>query len=128
MWEHFTTKPYLSEVRFIDHVLTPWSSWMLAASPKATSEKADLVKEFMERLSESVRRFDDADSRKSTSKDFVMKQFDYPEDDVKAWLEGVKYPSTVRIVEQKTLDNTLSFVTSACSRSFRTDKLVLQDT
>lgn len=118
MWEHFTTKPYLDEVRFIDHVLTPWSSWMIAASTKA--RQSDLLKDFMSRLSESVRQFDDQTARASSSKEFVMNHFKYPEEDVKAWLEGVKYPSDVQVVEQKTLENTLE-----CASRYRCSLQVL---
>lgn len=110
MWEHFTTKPFLSELRFIDHVLTPWSSWMIVASPALTSspKRAEVLKTFLANLSSSIRAFDDAEARKTSSKEFVIGHFGYPEVDVEAWLESVRYPTVgVEVVKRGTIKETL---------------------
>jgi hypothetical protein len=110
MWEHFTTKPYLSELRFIDHVLTPWSSWLIVAAPSLTSspERSAVLRTFLSNLSTSIHKFDAADARATSSKDFIIGHFGYPEVDVKAWLEGVRYPTTgVEVVERETIEKTL---------------------
>lgn len=109
MWEHFTTKPYLSELRFIDHVLTPWSSWLIVAPPAIASSPA--LKTFLANLSESIHSFDAADARKGSSKEFIIGHFGYPKEDVEAWLEGVTYPQTgVEVVERETIEKTLKWV------------------
>lgn len=110
MWEHFTTKPFLSELRFIDHVLTPWSSWVIVASTALTSspERSAVLKTFLSNLSDSIHAFDDATARETTSKEFIIGHFSYPEEDVKAWLDTVTYPKTgVEEVERTTIAKTL---------------------
>lgn len=108
MWEHFTTKPFLSELRFIGHVPTPWASWMVVASPSLVSSRAEQLKKFLADLSESIHAFDDAEARKSSSKEFIKGHFGYPEEDVQAWLDQVTYPKVgVDVVEKSTIQRTL---------------------
>ncbi|SGY82267.1 BQ5605_C009g05556 [Microbotryum silenes-dioicae] len=116
MWEHFTTKPYLSELRFISHVPTPWASWIIVASSgvlSTPSQKNQLIS-FLKNLTLSVEDFDSETSRKGKSKQFVMNQFGYPEVDVVSWLEGVSYPKNgVQKVERKTMQLTLETLEQA---------------
>lgn len=106
MWEHFTTKPFLSELRFIDHVLTPWSSWLIVAPPTLTSDAR--LTQFLADLSASIHAFDAADARKGSSKEFILGHFGYEEEDVEAWLETVRYPTAgVEVVERATIVKTL---------------------
>ncbi|SCZ97945.1 BZ3500_MvSof-1268-A1-R1_Chr3-3g06475 [Microbotryum saponariae] len=116
MWEHFTTKPYLSELRFISHVPTPWASWIIVASSgvlSTPSQKTHLIS-FLKDLTLSVEDFDSEASRKGKSKEFVMNQFGYPEVDVVSWLEGVSYPKNgVQKVERKTMQLTLETLEQA---------------
>ena len=108
MWEHFTTKPFLNELRFIGHVPTPWASWMIVASPTLCSSRAEQLKKFLADLSDSIHAFDNAEARSSTSKEFIKGHFGYPEEDVEAWLKQVEYPSTgVEVVERATIEKTL---------------------
>ena len=110
MWEHFTTKPFLSELRFIDHVLTPWSSWLIVAPPALTSnpERAATLKAFLANLSASIHSFDAPAARKTSSKEFILGHFGYDEADVEAWLKTVTYPTTgVEVVERATIEKTL---------------------
>ncbi|SCV74749.1 BQ2448_7778 [Microbotryum intermedium] len=116
MWEHFTTKSYLSELRFISHVPTPWASWMIVASSKTLSSttQKDHLSSFLQDLTKSVEDFDSESSRRDKSKEFVMKQFGYPEVDVVSWLEGVSYPKDgVDKVERNTLQLTLETLEQA---------------
>lgn len=112
MWEHFTTKPFLSEVRFIDHVETPWSSWMIVATPHLRSpEHATTLTSFLARLSKSIQAFDAPAARTSTSKEFIIGHFGYEPEDVQSWLDAVRYPQKgVEIVEKDTITKTLSYV------------------
>ncbi|GAA6003322.1 uncharacterized protein JCM10292_003853 [Rhodotorula paludigena] len=111
MWEWFTTKPYLSEVRFIGSVPTPWHSWALVAPPSTTSPSSPLLpvlSNFLTNLTASIHAFDAPAAREGDSKAFVQKQFGYPEDDVQAWLDQVDYPKgdvveIDRVMVEKTL-------------------------
>lgn len=98
MWEHFTTKPFLSEVRFIDHVLTPWSSWLIVASPSllSSSEKSAQLENFLAGLNERVVAFDKPEAREKESVEFVQEAFGYPEEDVRSWFESVRYPTATK--------------------------------
>ncbi|GAA5870509.1 hypothetical protein JCM1840_004785 [Sporobolomyces johnsonii] len=95
MWERFTTKPYLNEVRFIDYVPTPWHSWAIVASPATLSPSSPLLptlESFLPALSASMHAFDSPAARASDSIEFIKAQFGYPEEDVRAWLDQVAYP------------------------------------
>ncbi|KAI5476839.1 NMT1/THI5-like domain containing protein [Pseudohyphozyma bogoriensis] len=112
MWEHFTTKPYLNELRFIDHVLTPWSSWLIVTSPEHYASST--VKAFLANLSASIHAFDAPAARESSSKEFIKGHFGYPEEDVVAWLEGVTYPKVgVEVVKKSTIEETLKTLEAA---------------
>ncbi|KAK4704234.1 hypothetical protein P7C70_g1983, partial [Phenoliferia sp. Uapishka_3] len=114
MWEHFTTKPYLSELRFIDHVLTPWSSWLIVAPPALISSRAVILKNFLKSLSASIKKFDAPEARKTSSKEFIIGHFGYPEEDVEAWLRGVTYPQDgVENVERSMIEKTLKTLEAA---------------
>lgn len=122
MWEHFTTKPYLSELRFIGHVPTPWASWMIVASPSLVSARGEQLTQFLRDLTRSVHAFDDAQAREGVSKEFVMRQFGYPEEDVVAWLEGVRYPKEgLERVEKSTVEKTLRCVVACLKLSAAAD-------
>lgn len=111
MWEHFTTKPFIPEISFIDHVLTPWSSWLIVASATllASPSHVTILNNFLTNLSESIKKFDAPDARKKDSKEFVVGHFGYEEKDVEAWLETVRYPlNGVREVKKDTIFETLT--------------------
>jgi hypothetical protein len=86
------SKPFLNETRFIDHVLTPWSSWLIVASPTLISTRRSILTSFLSNLSASIAAFDAPSARLTTSKAFVINHFGYPEVDVQAWLGTVRYP------------------------------------
>ncbi|BGO95950.1 hypothetical protein NBRC10512_005466 [Rhodotorula toruloides] len=117
MWEHFTTKPYLNEVRFIGNVPTPWHSWVVVATPSTTSSSSplrSLLESFLSNLTSSIHSFDAADARASSSKEFIKGHFGYPDEDVKAWLEQVSYPKgEVREVDKSMVEKTLRTLEAA---------------
>ncbi|GAA5832820.1 hypothetical protein JCM11251_005776 [Rhodosporidiobolus azoricus] len=117
MWEWFTTKPYLNEVRFIGSVPTPWHSWALVATPSTTSPSSPLLPildSFLTNLTTSIQSFDAGTARETTSKEFIKGHFGYPEEDVKAWLEQVSYPKgDVRRVDKAMVEKTLSILEAA---------------
>ncbi|GAA5973472.1 hypothetical protein JCM11641_006480 [Rhodosporidiobolus odoratus] len=117
MWEWFTTKPYLDEVRFIGSVPTPWHSWVLVATPSTTASTSPLLpilENFLTNLNTSIQSFDAQSARETTSKEFIKGHFGYPEEDVKAWLEQVSYPKgDVREISKGMVEETLSTLVSA---------------
>ncbi|KAM0748336.1 periplasmic binding protein-like II [Meredithblackwellia eburnea MCA 4105] len=114
MWEHFTTKPYLSELRFIDHVPTPWSSWKIVAPPSLISGRSTELKKFLANLSGSIHAFDTKEAREGSSRSFIEGHFGYPEEDVRAWLDTVRYPETgVDVVKKETIEKTLNILEQA---------------
>lgn len=113
MWETFTSKPYFDEVRLIDHVLTPWSSWLIVATPSTIATPAPL-QAFLANLTKSIHAFDDPLARSTTSKEFIMDHFGYPEEDVESWLGTVTYPKGgVQVVEKATILTTLNILVAA---------------
>ncbi|KAK4053979.1 hypothetical protein OIO90_003624 [Microbotryomycetes sp. JL221] len=117
LWEHFTSKPWLNEtIRFIGSVPTPWPSWSIVASEKVLSSstlKQSLV-QFLERLTDSVYKFDSVEARGTTSKEFIQNKFGYPEEDVVAWLDQVSYPQVgLNEIKRETIEQTLSTLESA---------------
>jgi hypothetical protein len=114
MWEHFTSKPYLSETRFIGSVPTPWSSWMIVASPHLRTSHSVALGSFLSNLSASISEFDNPLARSTTSKEFIIKTFGYEVEDVESWLDQVTYPlNGVRVVERSTIEKTLKTLEAA---------------
>jgi len=115
MWEWFTTKPWIDrgEARFIGSVLTPWPSWLIAAHPSPERASPQAVKDFLESLSKYVREFDSAENRKSADVEFIKAKFNYPEEDIKAWLETVGYPENCGTLSIKVIKDTLAVLEKA---------------
>jgi len=115
MWERFTTKPWVDrgEVRFIGSVPSPWPSWMIVAHPSPTRAPPQSVISFLDRLTSFVRAFDSAENRISADVEFIKKNFGYPEEDVKAWLETVKWTWDTREVRENVIRETISTLARA---------------
>ncbi|GJE88682.1 periplasmic binding protein-like II [Phanerochaete sordida] len=113
MWEWFTTKPYqdAGEVRFIGSVPTPWPSWMIAAHPTRAQDQA--LKTFLEQLSGYVRAFHSQEKREKEDVEFIKEKFGYPEEDIKAWLATVGYPSDCATIDTKVINETLAVLEKA---------------
>lgn len=113
MWEWYTTKPFLNEVRFIGSVPTPWPSWAIAASTSFLSSAPDAkstLRTFLSSLETKVREFDSPEKREKDDVDYVMKEFGYPEEDVKAWLSTVGYFHTLEGMDEDMVRSTLRYV------------------
>ncbi|KAL7417100.1 hypothetical protein BDY24DRAFT_376684 [Mrakia frigida] len=116
MWEWYTTKPYLNEVRFIGSVPTPWPSWAIAASTSFLSSSPDAkatLRTFLSSLEAKVVEFDSPEKREKDDVDFVMKEFGYPEEDVKAWLGTVGYFSKLEGMDEEMVRKTLATLEKA---------------
>ncbi|POY73133.1 hypothetical protein BMF94_3826 [Rhodotorula taiwanensis] len=117
MWEHFTTKPYLNEVRFIGNVPTPWHSWAIVATPATLSSSSSPdspLHRFLSELSDSIHAFDAPSARTSSSKEFVEQTWEYPTEDVEAWLKQVEYPTgQVNEISRPMVEKTLSTLVAA---------------
>jgi hypothetical protein len=114
MWEWFTTKPFADagECRFIGSVPTPWPSWLIAAHPSPERTPPEALKRFLSTLSEYVRTFDSAEKREKENVDFIVKTWNYPEEDVRQWLDTVKYPQDCATIPEKVITETLRYVIS----------------
>ncbi|KIO34388.1 hypothetical protein M407DRAFT_127998 [Tulasnella calospora MUT 4182] len=112
LWEWFTTKPWLDrgEVRFIGSVPTPWPSWMIAAHTSPERCPRDNVINFVATLTSYVNDFDSEASRKGKDVEFIKKQFGYPEEDIKAWLETVGYPTDCTKIDGSMLVRTFGIL------------------
>ncbi|GAA5902387.1 substrate-binding domain-containing protein [Sporobolomyces salmoneus] len=117
MWERFTTKPYLDEIRFIDFVPTPWHSWAVVASPSTLESSSPLrpvLESFLSNLTTSIRAFDSTEARSKDSVEFVKSTFGYPEEDVRAWFDQVSYPQgEVKEIERAMVEKTFKTLEAA---------------
>lgn len=115
MWEWFTTKPWIDrgEARFIGSVPTPWPSWLIAAHPSPDRAPPDQTESFLQTLSKYVRDFDSPKSREESNVQFIKEKFHYPEEDIKAWLLTVGYPSDCGTLSRRVILDTLSVLEKA---------------
>ncbi|KAG8919143.1 hypothetical protein FRC01_001450 [Tulasnella sp. 417] len=91
-------------------VPTPWPSWMIAAHTSPERCPRDNVINFAATLTSYVNDFDSEASRKVKDVEFIKKQFGYPEEDIKAWLETVGYPTDCTKIDGSMLVRTLSIL------------------
>lgn len=106
----------MNEVRFIGNVPTPWHSWAIVATPATLSASSPLhsrLQKFLAELSASVHAFDAPAARESSSKAFVEETWEYPREDVEAWLKQVEYPKgDVNEISKAMVESTLRYVLS----------------
>lgn len=85
---------------------------MIVASPRTRTTHQEALTAFLARFSQSIHAFDAPSARETTSKEFVINHFGYPQEDVESWLGTVTYPKTgVEVVERSTIEKTLKCVT-----------------
>lgn len=115
MWEWFTTKPWKDrgEVRFIGSVPTPWPSWMIAAHTSEERASSSAVRNFTAALTDYVRAFDSVESREKANVDYIKDKFGYPEVDIKAWMQTVRYPEDCTSLPGKVIVDTLDVLGKA---------------
>jgi len=95
LWEYFTTKPFVDsgEVKFIGEITTPWSCFMLAARKDYIEKNADLLKNMLEGLHESIEEFNSSPDMERT----IAKEYGLQLEDAKAWYEAVKITGSTSI-------------------------------
>lgn len=108
----YTTKPYSSEVRFIGTVPTPWPSWSIVASTSLLTSPTGpaRLRALLASLQERVRAFDSEEARKQDNVDFIMREFGYPEEDVRGWLQTVRYVQTLEGCDEEMIRKMLESV------------------
>lgn len=107
MWEWYTTKPFLNEVRFIGSVPTPWPSWSIAASTPTLASSKPGVRTFLESLQGFVQHFDSPEARAEENVAFIQQEFGYEKADVEAWLNTVGYESELEGMDVEMIKTTL---------------------
>lgn len=107
MWEWYTTKPFLNEVRFIGSVPTPWPSWSIAASTPTLASSKFEVRTFLESLQGFVQHFDSPEARAEENVAFIQQEFGYEKADVEAWLDTVGYESRLEGMDVEMIKTTL---------------------
>jgi len=115
MWEWFTTKPWLDSglVRFIGSVPTPWPSWLIAAHPSHTRVPPELLRTFLNTLTTYVKAFDSQEHRETKNVEFIKRTWGYPEEDIKTWMETVKFTQDCTEISAHVITNTLSVLAEA---------------
>ncbi|KAJ1307539.1 hypothetical protein OPQ81_001636 [Rhizoctonia solani] len=115
LWEWFTTKPHLDsgEVRFIGSVPTPWPSWLIAAHPSPERAEPNALRNFLGKLTEYVARFDSEEQRLQADISFIQENFGYPEADIRAWLQTVRWVEDCSAISGKVIMDTLNILDQA---------------
>lgn len=115
MWEWFTTKPWKDrgEVKFIGSVPTPWHSWMIAAHNDESRAPQTDVSAFLRNLSLYVKQFDSPEKREKDDVDYIHRNFGYEVEDIKAWLDTVKYPQDVSYILEESIERTINILVTA---------------
>ncbi|KAI8636161.1 hypothetical protein BD408DRAFT_356169 [Parasitella parasitica] len=115
MWETFTTKPYhdSGEVKRIGQITPPWPAFMFAAHTDLLSdqEKKSGLRKVLGAIEKATQSF--MDQKEDESVKLVMKNLDYPEEDVRSWFKTVHYPSNNRQVSGNALDVTIKTLLKA---------------
>lgn len=115
LWEWFTTKPYADsgEVKFIGSVLTPWPSWLIAAHPSPERADRAALRNFLGRLTQYVRKFDEPGQREQADVDFIRERFGYEEHDIREWLKTVRWVEDCSAISGKVIVDTLNILNQA---------------
>ncbi|KAG8763598.1 hypothetical protein FRC11_000857 [Ceratobasidium sp. 423] len=112
LWEWFTTKPHLDSGE-IGSVPTPWPSWLIAAHPSPERAEPTALRNFLGRLTEYVAKFDSNDQRAQADVDFIRERFGYPETDIRAWLDTVRWVEDCTVIPGKIIVDTLNILDKA---------------
>ncbi|KAH7341758.1 hypothetical protein B0J17DRAFT_704311 [Rhizoctonia solani] len=115
LWEWFTTKPHVDsgEVRFIGSVPTPWPSWLIAAHPSPERADPAALRNFLGKLTEYVAKFDSSEQRAQADVEFIRERFGYPESDIRAWLDTVRWVEDCTAIPGKVIVDTLNILDKA---------------
>lgn len=80
---------------------------MIAAHPSPTRAPAPAVIAFLDHLTTFVKAFDAPEARTSEDVEFIKARFGYKEEDVKAWLDTVKYTIDTREIRESVIRDTI---------------------
>ncbi|EFX00324.1 hypothetical protein CMQ_7326 [Grosmannia clavigera kw1407] len=114
MWEHFTSKKYYdsNEIRKIGEIYTPWSSWKIVAStPLVANGVIDSrLEDFFSKLDAGISYFI---TNPEEAVHYISTSLDYSEEDARAWLKTVRFPTATRGVNLKTVDGCIEVLRKA---------------
>lgn len=91
MWEYFTSKKYYDtkEIKQIDQIYTPWSSWVVACSSDAMKKP---LKDFIGAVGEGIDYFN---NNLNEGIKYIYETLDYSEEDATEWTKTVKFNSDI---------------------------------
>ncbi|RCK57874.1 hypothetical protein Cantr_06552 [Candida viswanathii] len=91
MWEYFTSKKYYDtkEIKQIDQIYTPWSSWIVASSSSALEKP---LKEFIAAVGEGIDYFN---NHLDEGIKYIYETLDYSAEDAKEWSKTVKFNADI---------------------------------
>ncbi|CAE6441786.1 unnamed protein product [Rhizoctonia solani] len=107
-----TTRPCIL-VGMIGSVLTPWPSWLIAAHPSPERAEPTALRNFLGNLTEYVVKFDSKEQRAQAGVTFIREKFGYPEADVRAWLDTVRWVEDCTAIPGKVIVDTLNILDKA---------------
>ncbi|KAF9776635.1 hypothetical protein IL306_005181 [Fusarium sp. DS 682] len=113
MWEHFTSKKFYDsgEIRRVDEIYTPWSSWKIVASTKLTQNGLDArVKDLFGKLDQGIQHFNE---NQEESVAYISGSLGYTEPDAREWLKTVRFPTNTEGVKSEVVQNTVSILRKA---------------
>ncbi|PNP42034.1 hypothetical protein TGAMA5MH_06213 [Trichoderma gamsii] len=113
MWEHFTSKKYYDsgEIRRVDEIYTPWSSWKIVASTKLTQGGLDArVKDLFQKLDQGVAHFN---KNPDEAVEYISTNLDYSAEDAREWLKTVTFPAKTEGVKPEVVTSCVSILRKA---------------
>lgn len=86
---------YITQIRFIGSVPTPWPSWSIAASTStvlSSTKLQPILKDFLTKLDLEIKKFSSSNSiSDGSSSKYIIDLLEYKPEDVKTWLNGVRW-------------------------------------
>ncbi|EMG48139.1 hypothetical protein SBY92_002020 [Candida maltosa Xu316] len=90
MWEYFTSKKYYDnkEIKKIDQIYTPWSSWVISSSSTALNEKSKQLKDFISAVNEGIQYYN---THVDEAVEYISTNLDYSAEDAREWTKTVEF-------------------------------------
>lgn len=114
MWEHFTSKKYYDskEIKRVGEIYTPWSSWKIVVStPLVVNGAVDArVEDLFSKLDKGISHFQ---ANPEEAVQYISTSLDYSEEDARAWLKTVRFPTATRGVSLKTVNDCIDVLQKA---------------
>lgn len=107
LWEYYTSKRYYDngEIKQIDSIFTPWSSWKIVSR-----DPAERTGRLLDKINKGIEYFH---SHPDEAVEYISTELDYSVADAKAWLETVRFARDVRGVDHTVVDKTISALVKA---------------